>query len=279
MPSKAQAQEEAPIAPPTPGMSEAARAAQRREWADVLVARPTPARPPPRAPARPPRPPLSPERVKANQAVARHQWMFFTFVVFAALVLARDALIPWFLGASFRDAIDRHGDWMDFGVRQQVRTDMACVGRTKTLRVLSWTGVGVVTGPQNAALACAAFHGQLDAVETLVALGEDVNRPATATDSVPQAALQTPLQQAVRTPVGLPVAEWLLAHGARSDGAAEAAADCPRCLAWLKQHRIEVPDTPPADNAGTAPGQGVTLGGVGPAAKSPQEAGSDPSER
>ncbi|MFL6626195.1 MAG: ankyrin repeat domain-containing protein, partial [Vitreoscilla sp.] len=196
----------------------------------------------------------TPEQRKAARTQALRQGALLLVVVAGALYGARDFVTPWFLGSQFREAVDRHGDWLDLGVRQQVRTDMACLGRTKTLRVLSWLGVEGRASPRDAALGCAAFHGQVDAVETLVALGEDIDRPADAIDSPLPVALQTPLQQAVRAPAGLPAAEWLLAHGAKPRPAAAvadpvqtaAAANCLACIEWLRQHGLPMDGAEPA---------------------------------
>ena len=248
-------------------------AAQRREWANVLAARPAPARAPrparPTPPAPPPRPAPTPEQRKAARTLALRQGALLLVVVAGALYGARDIVTPWFMGSQFREAVDRHGDWLDLGVRQQVRTDMACLGRTKTLRVLSWLGVDAPASPRNAALGCAAYHGHVDTVETLVALGEDIDRPADASDSRLPVALQTPLQQAVRTPAGLPAAEWLLAHGAKPRPAAAvadpvqtaAAANCLACVEWLRQHGLPMdgvaPATPLALWLDRPPGEGA----------------------
>lgn len=88
----------------------------------------------------------------------------------------------------------------------------------------------------------------------LVDGGDDIDRLVEPAAAVRDSAPETPLQQAVRTPAGLPVAEWLLAHHAqpRPPGAlaglvqTAAAWNCLRCIEWLYERGFPMDATSPA---------------------------------
>lgn len=156
----------------------------------------------------------------------------------------------------FRHHVTKYRDWSEPEARQIARTQLACMGNAGKLRLLAWAGVRGDRGIEDKALGCAAYHGHLDAVKVLVNGGDDIDRPVVPEDAVREAMLQTPLQEAVRTPAGLPVADWLLAHHAqpRAPGAGAdlvqtaAAGNCLPCVEWLHQRGFamdgRVPATP-----------------------------------
>ncbi len=145
--------------------------------------------------------------------------------------------------------------WLNPQVRSLSAWTAACHGEAGNLRKMLRAGIVPDDFEHHDVLGCAAQNAHLDAVKALVDARHDVNALARPIDARPYAAPLSPLQQALRTPAGIPVADYLLAHGAsfRPDGpgavdAAQVAAawGCLPCLEWLKQHGAPMDATAPA---------------------------------
>lgn len=145
--------------------------------------------------------------------------------------------------------------WLNPQVRSVSAWVAACHGDSGNLRKMLRAGIVPDDYEHHDALGCAAQNAHLDAVKALVDAHHDVNALARPIDARPNAAPLSPLQQALRTPAGIPVADYLLAHGAsfRPGGpdavnAAQVAAawGCLPCLEWLKQHGAPTDATAPA---------------------------------
>lgn len=176
-------------------------------------------------------------------------------MVVGGAFLLRGQLAYWALGAQTRAEFVQGMDWSEPFVRQLVRNKLACQGKADKLRVLSWGGIRGDGSDEDTALACAAYHGHVAAVRVLVAAGDDVDRAVTPMDSERGVAPQTPLQLAVRTPAGLPVADWLLAHrkkpwapvAGQADLVQVAAAwNCMQCIEWLHDRGMPMDARAPA---------------------------------
>lgn len=145
--------------------------------------------------------------------------------------------------------------WMNPQVRSMSAWVAACHGEAGNLRKMLRAGIVPDDFEHHDVLGCAAQNAHLDAVKALVDARYDVNALAPPIDALAKAAPLSPLQQALRTPAGIPVADYLLAHGAsfRPNGpgavdAAQVAAawGCLPCLEWLKQHGAPLDATAPA---------------------------------
>ena len=145
--------------------------------------------------------------------------------------------------------------WLDPKLRSLSAWVAACHGEAGNLRKMLRAGIVPDDFEHHDVLGCAAQNAHLDAVKALVAARYDVNALAPPVDALANAAPLSPLQQALRTPAGIPVADYLLAHGAsfhpNGPGAVDAAqvaaaSGCLPCLEWLKQHGAPLDATAPA---------------------------------
>lgn len=175
-------------------------------------------------------------------------------VVLAGAFAMRAQVAWWLLGDDLRGVIQSEGGWESPRARQVGRAVGGCMGLTRDLRLLHWGGVDGDGSEDDAALGCAAYQGHLDAVRLLVSNGDDVNHPA-RDRRFGRAVATPPIAQAMRGPSGIPIAELLLAHGARltaptPDGMdavqGAAASRCMACLQWLKQHGAPFDRTAPS---------------------------------
>jgi len=218
-----------------------------------LLVRPAPPEPVP-APRRPT--PAARRAAPARPPRKTSRWLAGALVVtLIAGYAARGSLVYVLLDHHRFSEEVTFAAWTHPQVRSALAFRAACDGNGDDLRKLLRAGIVPDDFEQHSALGCAAHHGGLEAVKALVEAGADVNESGRAIDALPSAAPLTPMQQALRTPAGLPVADWLLAHGARlgPDGhggidAAQsaAAANCLPCLAWLRQHGASMNGTAPA---------------------------------